>query len=906
MKLHYCFLKKFNNYFNRKIIMFSSLEDYQNASEEFFIPLISANYAPFDFNPNDNVTTEIIANDVPFTPDYILIFNSDGDIVSRWFILEERRNRQGQWTYSLKRDVISDHIDTLYDAPIFVQKGMLPEDDPFIVNSEGMSLNQIKKSETRLYDHSGTAWIVGYMAKNSGGQDIPIQANSEKLIQNYTTLEQIEEDLGIESGTLAQLVNFDGEESVVGKAISNYSFEMKIRGMGAYIPFVALVIDFDYLMTPYAHSNNTSAGGGDLLRTLKEYPAGKPNLPVFVEQNLYPAFLTAFNNNKASLLAQMKSILGRDYIITESQLTSLMQRQGEVIKYNGKFYTLSFTNTSRQRVSADDVIASGYSALTAIKNEVISAYPDDVEASPDDTYTWISSEGQGFYLKLEYISNSEVIPQVSTIISSGRKQTMDQEYDIFAIPLNVGVDGIIGLTDELTARRIAAAIGLKLDAQLYDLQLLPYCPLQDIITDFELLDVSNMIEHEDYELIEENISATKLETFYDDDFTKTTSGGVVTATGTFPLPSPAGSTVTLEYFDIYEDLEEVLISSSVTISGNDVVITLTYPETFTQSWNVSVYYHNTQETNPVGIMFYVPMSSFEFSINQRLRVNESKKIVSNCYMWRLVSPNYQGAFEFNLAKNGGEVKYFNVFCTYKPYTPFIKVAPYFEYLYGNEYKDNRGLICGGDYSLPRINSAWESYQLQNKNYQNIFNRDIQHMEFMQSIEMRNQLVSGAVGILADTAKGAGAGAIVGGPVRAVVGGVLGGATSAIGYGIDVDTLARTQRENKQLAIDKFNYQLGNIKALPYTMTKVGAFDAISKIFPFIEEYCCSDKELEAFNKKIQYESMTVMRIGTLSEFMNFNGELNYFKGELIRNDDIADDPHTLNAIYEELLKGVYI
>jgi hypothetical protein len=52
--------------------------------------------------------------------------------------------------------------------------------------------------------------------------------------------------------------------------------------------------------------------------------------------------------------------------------------------------------------------------------------------------------------------------------------------------------------------------------------------------------------------------------------------------------------------------------------------------------------------------------------------------------------------------------------------------------------------------------------------------------------------------------------------------------------------------------------------------------------------------------------MTVMRIGTIREFANFNGEINYFKGQLIRNDEIAEDPHTLNAIYEELLKGVYI
>ena len=81
---------------------------------------------------------------------------------------------------------------------------------------------------------------------------------------------------------------------------------------------------------------------------------------------------------------------------------------------------------------------------------------------------------------------------------------------------------------------------------------------------------------------------------------------------------------------------------------------------------------------------------------------------------------------------------------------------------------------------------------------------------------------------------------------------------------------------------------------------------LQKYFHFLEYYTCSDKELEAFKSKIKYESMTVMRIGTLNEYMGFNGELNYFKGSLIRNDEIADDTHILNAIYEELLKGVYI
>ena len=67
------------------------------------------------------------------------------------------------------------------------------------------------------------------------------------------------------------------------------------------------------------------------------------------------------------------------------------------------------------------------------------------------------------------------------------------------------------------------------------------------------------------------------------------------------------------------------------------------------------------------------------------------------------------------------------------------------------------------------------------------------------------------------------------------------------------------------------------------------------------------EEKDALENKIHYESMTVMRIGTLQNFINFpDGELHYFKGSLIRNDDIADDSHIVEAIYEELLKGVYI
>lgn len=134
-------------------------------------------------------------------------------------------------------------------------------------------------------------------------------------------------------------------------------------------------------------------------------------------------------------------------------------------------------------------------------------------------------------------------------------------------------------------------------------------------------------------------------------------------------------------------------------------------------------------------------------------------------------------------------------------------------------------------------------------------------------------------------------------------GAIAGAASLAGGIADTVTLAQQQKESRQLSIDKFSYQLGNIQALPYTISKVGTFDINSKVFPFLEFYDCTDQELEAFENKIKYESMTVMRIGTLEEFKKT--DMSYIKGSLIRLDGIGGDTRLLNDIYSELYKGVF-
>ena len=137
-----CFLKKFNNYFNRKVIGFQNLSDYLDAVEDYFIPDHT-----ISFNPADNVSTEIIMNDCPFDADYVLVLDLENNIISRWFCMKTVFTRKGQKNFSLRRDVIYDNLESLIHSPIFVQKGWLKDADPFILNPEGLSFNEIKSQE---------------------------------------------------------------------------------------------------------------------------------------------------------------------------------------------------------------------------------------------------------------------------------------------------------------------------------------------------------------------------------------------------------------------------------------------------------------------------------------------------------------------------------------------------------------------------------------------------------------------------------------------------------------------------------------------------------------------------------------------------------------------------------------
>lgn len=311
-----------------------------------------------------------------------------------------------------------------------------------------------------------------------------------------------------------------------------------------------------------------------------------------------------------------------------------------------------------------------------------------------------------------------------------------------------------------------------------------------------------------------------------------------------------------------------------------------------------------------GFIYYVDSANVSFNIYRSFNIGnydenaaKNKKIANEVELWRLVSPNYNGVFEFSVAKNDG-VNSFNVDITLKPYNPYIHINPNFKSLYGQDFDDARGLILGGDFSMPIESSAWAEYELRNKNYQIAFNRQIEHLDFQQGQERILAGFNVATGTLQGALGGAVGGSVAGGGIGAAVGAIAGGAASLAGGIADIAMLGARQREDKDYTIDNWTYQLGNIKALPNSISKVTPLTYNNKKFPFIEKYVATEEEINILINKITYTSMNINAIGTIIQYQQ--AERTFIQGALIRLENTGLASHEVYEIYNELMKGVYI
>lgn len=805
-------LSGFANYFNRKIFYYNTLQDYLDHSED------SEEKNDINFNPADGVNAVLDVNVDDDRYQYLLVVDHEtGDILSRWWIIEADRNLSGQYRLTLRRDVVAESFGSqefMLKSPIYVEKGILSDEDPFIVNSEGMNFNQIKKGEkliTTKDDYGNdikVAYIIGYVENGSSVSSyiIPAARSTTGGGDEYS-VNDIAAATGIDETELANLFS---SNSPITFATSDFNivFGMNIQDE-LFNPWRIECIIRNQFMSAYGRSETPAFWSN---------PIGLGRQP-----NNFNIYINS--NSFATVKAALQDVINNDYeqyLYLSNQLSSLLSYDGKKITIGGTVYTMSFS-TSGESSHEEVVISKGENSF----------FDNAINATADVSQT------NDWELYLNYkikTVNCELTPvrdgSFKTKISSSHNVLMDAPFSIFAIPYGDSSEYDVydgdhyenSLITKEDALKIGTSLAEKLGAKLYDLQLLPFYPEAEI--QFERgqgleIWIQNLVEGKDYDII---------------------------------------------------------------------------------------YAIDNGVDKKSSVILYPSISNFSFTIQDEITLTDKPKIESQCNFYRLCSPNYSGVFEFNLAKNGGKINYFNVNCTYKPINPFIRITPEFNFLYGGNYLDGRGLICGGDFSLPIIKDAWIAYEQNNKNYAAIFARDIQNLDVAQKQERLKENISLGAGIVGGGATGAVAGGKIGGGYGAIAGAAIGTGLGAAGAVIDSYLGQQRRAEAKDYLIDRFNLNLANIRAIPDSLARNSAFTLINKIFPFIEYYSCTDEEKEALKQKIKYDGMTVGRIGNIVNYMSASSaaEKNYFKGQLIRAEGINEDNHFVNALYEEIAKGVYI
>ena len=173
MSAIYCI--SYNNYFNRIVKREESLAAYLGANNEN----VRYTEANFNFNPNDGANAVITVgrseNPANSYGDYLLVVEN-GEIASRWFILDEERLRGKQYRLNLRRDIVADYYEQVLNSTAFIEKGLPKYDSTLIFNSEGIPFNQIKKGETPLVDESKMAWICGFVDRETEAKTISINS----------------------------------------------------------------------------------------------------------------------------------------------------------------------------------------------------------------------------------------------------------------------------------------------------------------------------------------------------------------------------------------------------------------------------------------------------------------------------------------------------------------------------------------------------------------------------------------------------------------------------------------------------------------------------------------------------------------------------------------------------------
>ena len=954
-------LLHYNNYFNRIIKKKDTVADYK-AADTNYKEVANINFNPGDGVATSIVlglgqTGSIFTSTDEF--DYLVAYETVDNkqvIDSRWFILEQDRKRGGQYELTLKRDVLADNYNDVINSPIFLEKGFINDvNDPLLYNSESMHVNQIKQSEIPLMDETKSGWVVGYIPSDAFPKEPPQSDRVEKTVTLPTTADITVN--GLNSWSYWNYCNSNPNYKYMADTHGKRKVTVKLRSYftikGSLGPEAVSYIGADYTFYPNSNDAGTYNEKNSEVNydstSISDAPSWYNEFgPVTLAEDTLRADVcnSIFNSvrNNSSFNGNLNTVLGT---VTPIGDTSALRRLQDKIILDSSTNTYYKINIITRYQESPVNVTSGMNAGQATLNDLNNAMTKPANLSGTYATFTASNASTSYAIQLTSAGVSLYVD-----LNSNRAHLNDSPYDMFCIPFSDTLKLKYGSTEFTCNKNVALSMATEIARDLgsgtvYDVQLLPYCPNRSLIANSSSPSSVLNITNAKYNLIKESLTnKTRSAVIWCTESTfqvPITTEEIVTAfsqTGAIPL-----NIVTEKYYAIANDLTSSTKIRTLVHNGDMSVYKVNkttgdiidkgiyyYIELSTDNY-LKIYKHGDAQDSPTinetffsynradyYYVFWLDNAEYRGAntkeIVSQLRLAKpysilnpgddalTRKLANECDVLRLVSQNYSAIFEFSAAKSGG-VDGFLADCTYKPWSPYIHILPKLKGLYGDNFvaiDDARGLICGGDMSLPQLSNAWANYQLQNKTYQEMFDRQIKNMDVQNDINLQGAFVQTLFAPITGGSLGGSAGAQFGKTAAAAgtAAGIIGGGITA---SIDFQNTIKMMEENRQYKIDMYGYNLQNIQAIPTSLTKTSALTYNTRVWPFIEYYTCTDAERSALADKMKYNGMTIMKIAKLNEYLL--GEDNFYKGQLIRL-NIKVDSHMAYEIYNELNKGVYL
>lgn len=812
---------KFNNYYNRIIKKYDTIAGYGT-------PM--ATQTNCNFVHGDGVNSSFTFNKgtaLQDTPDYCVVLDYNNKI-SRWFVINSFKTRNGQDRLQLRRDLIADfYSDIVNYSPCLIRKGYVGQSNPLIFQDEGVQYNKIKQEEILIKDESNCSYIVGFIANNT-----PAQATVSGTVKdynydyNYATLADFPyknyvQGAGNNHTQGARIIYSNNPQNRIFYSLkfnaransephTRYDCEILWKNTGVGKP--------DYYTPTYPNQYGKTyyqTGSSNTNVILNCNYGGSTPTPAIMELNY---IMDNYIYNLYNKVSNMPTDYAEECFDTDTgTYAALQQYVGKKIKIGSTVYNVSLASENETNTT---VIYNAYNptirdAFQDIIDYINTNRPTQSEMSSGIwtmNYYNNANRYQPSDLKIMaktikyYLILSEASSNITTELDSPSNRThLDtQPYDMFMlinesnISYKVGTDTYV--SNHEVNMNIAQALSQVTGSGAYDIQIVPFNPMRGTILADGTLNFYNYDVH--------------------------------------PVKNSANT----------------VIGHYVLCNSSDLKFTLE---------------KNELKINPTDY-----------------------KKDYNLKQYRLCSPNQETAFDFSPAMNGG-INTWEISCNYRPYASYIKVQPTWNWLYGvaeyNNKTDFRGLVYNSSLCVTQLSDAYATYVSNNKNYQQLFDNQINTLTKTQNIQLN--AMEETLGWRSYT----------GMPISSIA--------RVIGGSKDIEM----QRELNNVALGKmqtdFNYQMDNIKSMPHTIKKLTSINEDTRVFPYIEVYSCSVTEEQSFDYKIQFTGMTIMTTGKINDYIQ-QGVETFVQADLIRLDlsrsEETADNHIAIEIAAELEKGIYL